>query len=141
MLAPGKDLFEQRKHNLTQLDVLYSLLLSDKEINNPHQLANGKSLTSWQILLLDSMTEVRVDGQKIDSGFKTNLGLKTISGPKDRNSLLQDLLMIIRGDKALLKPILEAGKNHHENLKKRSMSLFLTKQLFSAQSSMRFLKR
>lgn len=125
----------------TKLDVLYGLLLSDKEINNSHQLEDGKSYTSWQILLLDAFTEVQLDGQKIDNNLKANLGLKTISGPKDRNSLLQDLLMIIRGDKALLKPILEAGKSHNENLKKRSMSMYLTKQLFSAQSSMRFLKR
>lgn len=120
---------------------MFSVLLSEKIGSLDIGIAEDKKLSPWQMLLHQAFTEVRLEGDKIDSNWKSYLGLKSISGPKDKNSLLQDLLMIIRGDKALFKPILEAGKNHNEGHKKRSMALFITKQLFSSQSSMRFLKR
>lgn len=74
--------------------------------------------------------------------MKSNLNIKSIKGQRERTSLLQDLNLILRGDKALFKPVVDAAKKHNDNLKRRSIALFAAKQLFyTSHSSMRLLKR
>ena len=120
---------------------MFGVLLADKLSDQPYQVTDGKTTSTWQRLLQSSFMDVELDGNKIVSGWKNSLALRGVSGQKDKNSLHHDLLMVIRGDKALFKPVVDASKGQAETLKKRSVALYICKQLFSAQSSMRFLKR
>lgn len=126
---------------MTQLDVLYGALLSENFNDHSQQTSASKSTSCWQKLLQQWFTDGRLDGDKIIPTWRTSLPLKSLVSQKEKNSLLQDLLMIIRGDKALFKPVLDAAKSHAEAHRRKSVALFITKQLFSGQSAMRFLKR
>lgn len=86
--------------------------------------------------------EVTLDLEKILPDYKNILQIKQVESQREKTSLLQDLNLVLRGDKAVFRPVVEAAKKNSDSLKRRSVAYFIAKQLYyPSQSSVRLLKR
>ena len=97
---------------------------------------------SWNNLVYHYFQDHLLDGEKILPNYRQCLPLKDISSQREKTSILQDMISILRGEKSLIRPLVQAGKKHSEALKKRSVAIFIAKQLYNqSQSSLRLVKR
>jgi hypothetical protein len=140
-LVQQRSTFESQ--SVEKLDLLYGCLFAGpaSTIDNLHPGSASGNKNMIQLAILSFFGDTKMNSSSILTNYSDMLPLKFKFNLREKTSLVQDLVNLLRGEKGLVKNILSYASKLPEQLKRRSIAIFVCKQIYlQATSSLRTVK-